>query len=201
MGEGGEHGGPDPTSGHTGNYVYGYNLYGDYPNNLGQRQLTTTPIDCTDMTHVRLGFWRWLGVEHPDYDNAMIKVSPTGSDWIVVWINPTEITDTGWVYQELDISEYADDQPTVYIRWTMGPTDGGWTYCGWNIDDIHILGFKFTLDGDVNGDDKVDLVDLAIILMNYGLTGEDLEGDLDADGDVDLNDLAVVLANYGRVRW
>ena len=31
-GEGGESGYPDPTSGHTGGYVYGYNLDGDYDN-------------------------------------------------------------------------------------------------------------------------------------------------------------------------
>jgi hypothetical protein len=34
----------------------------------------------------------------------------------------------------------ADDQPTVYIRWTMGPTDGSVTYPGWNIDDVSLLG-------------------------------------------------------------
>jgi len=44
---------------------------------------------------------------------------------------------------DLDISDVADDQATVYLRWTMGTTDQGWQYCGWNIDDIEI----FALDG------------------------------------------------------
>ncbi|MBU0638620.1 MAG: hypothetical protein KKB50_07135, partial [Planctomycetes bacterium] len=53
-GGGGEYGGPDPTSGHTGNYVYGYNLSGDYDNNMPERHLTSTPIDCTGLTNMRL---------------------------------------------------------------------------------------------------------------------------------------------------
>ncbi len=53
--------------------------------------------------------------------------------------------------------------------------------------------------GDVNGDGRVDLSDLAILLANYGTTGgaSYQDGDLDQDGDVDLSDLAVLLAAYG----
>ncbi|MHC4889820.1 MAG: hypothetical protein ACYTEO_10220 [Planctomycetota bacterium] len=32
----------------------------------------------------------------------------------------------------------ADDQPTVYLRWITVTTDGSWTYCSWNIDDIQV---------------------------------------------------------------
>ncbi|MDY7107603.1 MAG: C25 family cysteine peptidase, partial [Planctomycetota bacterium] len=45
-GGGGDHGGPDPTGGYTGNYVCGYNLNGDYENYLSERHLTTDAIDC-----------------------------------------------------------------------------------------------------------------------------------------------------------
>jgi hypothetical protein len=55
--------------------------------------------------------------------------------------------------------------------------------------------------GDLNGDNQVDLSDLAQLLGNYGMTsGATYEdGDLDADGDVDLSDLATLLAVYGTV--
>jgi C1A family cysteine protease len=199
-GDGGDHGGPDPTGGYTGSTVYGYNLEGDYSNDMPGRHLTMWPFDCSGLAGVRLSFWRWLGVEHPDYDKARIRVSANGADWVVIWENPTEIADTDWVYQEFDISDVADGQPTVYVRWTMGPTDGGWTYCGWNIDDVRIRGFEPPpLEGDVNGDCVVDIMDLAIVLANYGAPDPTPEqGDLDADGDVDLADLGLVLANYGR---
>jgi len=54
--------------------------------------------------------------------------------------------------------------------------------------------------GGLDGDDDVDLSDLAILLAHYGMTeGATYEdGDLDADGDVDLSDLAALLAHYGE---
>jgi hypothetical protein len=60
---------------------------------------------------------------------------------------------------------------------------------------VHVIG----CDGDLDGDNDVDLSDLAILLANYGMTeGATYEnGDLDGDGDVDLNDLAALLAVYG----
>ena len=54
--------------------------------------------------------------------------------------------------------------------------------------------------GDLDGDNDVDLGDLAQLLGNYGTTsGATYEqGDLDGDGDVDLADLAALLARYGQ---
>jgi C1A family cysteine protease len=157
-GGGGDHGWPDPTSGYSGANVYGYNLTGDYPNNLPERHLTTTAIDCTGVHGVRLRFKRWLGVEQPQYDHAWIRVSTDGSTWTEVWTNEAEIADSSWVDVDLDLAGLADDQPTVFVRWTMGTTDGGWTYCGWNIDDVAIVGFAeevespFFADGFESGD-------------------------------------------------
>ncbi len=142
-GQGGQYGEPDPTSGYTGSNVYGYNLNGDYPNNLPETHLTSEIIDCSGLFNVHLKFWRWLGVEQPTYDHAYVRISNDGTNWITVWQNEEEITDNAWTQMDLDISDVADDQTTVYLRWTMGITDQGWQYCGWNIDDIEI----FALDG------------------------------------------------------
>ena len=137
-GGGGEYGGPDPTSGHTGTNVYGYNLAGDYPNDMAATHLTSPAIDCTGYSAVHLKFWRWLGVEQRVYDRAFVLASNDGANWTTVWENIAEVTDTSWTPMDLDIAEVADNQPTVFLRWTMGDTDGGWRYCGWNIDDIQI---------------------------------------------------------------
>jgi hypothetical protein len=145
-GQGGSHGHPDPTSGHTGDNVYGYNLYGDYPNNLPERHLTSGAVDCSELFAVKLAFWRWLGVEQPRYDHAHVRVSVDGEVWTTVWSNPEEITDNAWVQQEIDISPVASGQPTVYLRWTMGTTDGGWTYCGWNVDDVELWAIECVED-------------------------------------------------------
>ena len=138
-GSGGQHGYPDPSSGHTGSNVYGYNLDGDYPNNLPERHLTTGQLNLSGMYNSQLVFWRWLGVESPEYDHAYIRVSTDGDSWTDVWANDDYVEDSGWTQFICDISSVADDHSQVYIRWTMGSTDGGWTYCGWNIDDIQVL--------------------------------------------------------------
>lgn len=136
-GNGGQYGGPDPTSGYTGYNVYGYNLNGDYENYLPEYHLTSDPFTCSGYSGTKVRFYRWLGVETNTFDHASFSVSNDGGSFHTVWFNPdSETYDGSWVEQEYDISEWADDQETVYLRWTMGATDEGWTYCGWNIDDI-----------------------------------------------------------------
>ena len=139
-GRGGEYGNSDPNSSHTGNNVYGYNLNGDYANDIPQYHLTSLPINCKGLSGVELRFWRWLNVEQPTYDHAYVRVSKNGSNWTTIWQNGSEITDNSWSEQSFDISNIADDEPSVYLRWTMGVTDGSWRYSGWNVDDIEVWG-------------------------------------------------------------
>ena len=142
-GGGGEYGNPDPTTGYSGNNVYGYNLAGDYPNNLTPtRWLTTSAMDCSQITGTTLNFYRWLNVERNSYDHAYLEISSDGLVWSELWANPDSATeDSSWSEFTYDISSVADRQPAVYLRWGMGITDGSWRYSSWNIDDIRIRGF------------------------------------------------------------
>ena len=143
QGGGGEHGNPDPVSGATGSFVLGYNLDGDYENLLPETYLTTGAIDCSALRGVSLRFMRWLGVQIRGFDHASLLVSTDMSRWTTVWSNaevPGDLTDSQWVEVEYDISGIADGESTVYLRWVMGPTNDGWRYCGWNIDDVEIRG-------------------------------------------------------------
>jgi hypothetical protein len=103
--------------------------------------------------------------------------------------------DGAWTVLSYDISDYADNQPTVYLRWGMGPTDYAYTFCGWNIDDIEIWGIEsstecpnaggsasyctadvFPNNGDGiwdsadDGDCVIDISDLGQLLPSYGIT-------------------------------
>ncbi len=142
-GGGGEYGNSDPTGGHTGSSVYGYDLSGDYVNSLPETHLTTTAIDCSNLERVSVKFWRYLNVEQPSYDHAYLRVSSDGVSWSNVWENTAEVTDSSWTEVEYDISDVASGQSAVFLRWTMGTTDTGWRYSGWNIDDVEVWG----LDG------------------------------------------------------
>ena len=194
----------DPASGHTGANVYGYNLAGDYANNMSAYSLTTTALDCSNYTEVQLRFWRWLGIERSPFDNASIEVSSDGADWTTIWSNPDGfIADTEWKYYEYDISDIADEQPTVYIRWTIGATDDGTTYPGWNIDDVEIWAVANppACPADLTGDGLTDLSDLQALLAAYGANDGDANflpgADFDNNSTIDLSDLQTLLSDYG----
>lgn len=157
----------DPASGYTGSNVLGYNLTGCYTNNITTvRYATTTAINCSALSGTKLRFRRWLGLESSQYDHANIQVSDNNSTWTTVWnFSGATLAETSWSLQTYDISAVADGKPTVYVRWGMGTTDGGVTGCGWNIDDVEILGVPLVncgsvALGDVNLDAVVDGLDV-----------------------------------------
>lgn len=152
-GGGGAYGNPDPSSAYSGTNVMGYYLYGDYDNGIPEYHVTSTAIDCSEMSNIQLSFQRWLGVEQSSYDHAYIRVSANGSAWSTVWENSNTISDAAWTPIEIDISALVDFQSNVYIRFTMGTTDGSWQYCGWNIDDLALTGWicEDNPDSDADG--------------------------------------------------
>jgi len=168
-GGGGESmGGPDPNSGYTGNHVYGFNITasGDYCKRMDTPSiLTSSAYDCTGLSAVSLRFQRWLGVGWAPFHNAAVLVSINGGeDWTTVWENSAEITDYAWMPVEIDISQLADDEEQVQLRWMLGPCEPPRetiyeepVYCGWNIDDIQLLAFLT----DCNENGIQDVQDIA----------------------------------------
>ncbi|MBD3222870.1 T9SS type A sorting domain-containing protein, partial [bacterium] len=141
-GAGGQYGNPDPISGFDGPNVLGYALDGDYENDLPEHSLTTGAIDCGELQAVSLRFRRHLNVEQPAYDHAYLRASTDGSTWTTIWENGAEITDDSWQLVEYDLSDIADGEPTLYLRWVMGETDGSWRYSGWNLDEVEIRALR-----------------------------------------------------------
>jgi formylglycine-generating enzyme required for sulfatase activity len=94
-----------------------------------------------------------------------------------------------------------------------GSRGGSWYYISSNLAssardagspsyELFNLGFRVAHSdpGDANGDGRVDINDLTIVLTNYGKTECTWsQGCMDGDptGTVDINDLTIVLANYG----
>ena len=188
---------PDPTSGYSGLNVYGYNLSGDYSNNMASTMyLTTTAMNLQMATGVQLRFRRWLGIESASYDHANIQVSNNGSSWTTVWDHTGgSLSETQWSLQTYDISQTADGRPTVFVRWGMGPTDSSVTYSGWNIDDIELWGIvPGPVLGDLNCDGVSDLNDVGAFVMTlldrdaYQATYPNCLADLaDANGDLSID--------------
>ena len=170
LGLGGDDGQPDPTEGYTGTNVIGYNLSGDYENNLVRKYATTPAIDCTAYENVTLSFMRWLGVEDNLYDYAGVEASNDGTNWTTLWENTVALNAGSWVAVEYDLSTVADASETVWIRWYMGATDDSWQYCGWNIDDVIVMGDvrQFTIDFQTDGTAGASLEGQTSQTVSYG---------------------------------
>ncbi len=142
-GQGGtQHGFPDPTSGATGQNVFGVNLNGDYTaDSTGPYYLTTAPLDFTGVQNVMIEFQRWLNTDFPPYAFADVSVSADGTNWTTIFSNDGgPVTDSAWTNCIYDISSIADNQPAVQVRWGYQATTNAFLYSGWNIDDIGFLG-------------------------------------------------------------
>jgi hypothetical protein len=196
-----QYGVPDPDSGCTGPNVFGYNLSGDYANALTEKYLTSPAIDCKGHQNIHLQFMRWLGIEQPSNDHASIKTSNDNVNWTTIWENGCTVNDNFWAEIDLDISEYAADAQTLYLRWIMGPTDIANRYCGWNLDDVRVVAYDCSifLCGDANSDGAVNVSD-AVSIINYVFVGGDAPdpyeaGDSNCDGSVNVSD-AVYIINY-----
>ena len=127
---------------------------------MAEMHMTTTAIDCTDLAAVSVKFQRYLNVEQPSYDHAYLRVSTDGVNFDAIWTNGGEVADSGWAEMEYDLSAYADGA-SVYLRWSMGTTDGSWLYSGWNIDDVEFWGL-------VSSDDLSPVDDLPVFKMSLG---------------------------------
>jgi len=71
------------------------------------------------------------------------------------------------------------------------------------VNNVYVDGdVKVKLQGDVNGDCIVNVVDLTIVALSYGFfedePGYDPDADLNEDGLVDMRDLVTVASNLGR---
>ncbi len=207
LGQGGtEFGNPDPTSGATGENVYGYNLEGDYPIDIGGPYwLTTGAVDCTGYEQVTLQFERWLNSDWQPWVRASIEVSNDGYDWVQVWENDAgEITDDSWTTYTYDIAAVADDAATVYVRWGHEVLTGGtWAYSGWNIDDIEIWGVPASTQcpADLTGDEQVNIDDIFAVLGLWGACPDPCPpyctGDLTEDCTVNIDDIFAILGLWG----
>jgi PKD repeat protein len=138
---------PAPSGGwgpHTGSHLYGHRLTASTFPLAGTERLTTTALNCAGLEQVTLSFWRRLGLS-PNTP-ASVQVSNDGASWTTAWAASGAVADPHWTKCTYDISAVADGQPTVYVRWSIGPTVNNGCYCwGFDIDDIQIKALALPL--------------------------------------------------------
>ena len=169
-----ETGNPDPATDYTAtadNYLLGYVIGGNYPHDLlVEKEIISPAINCTGQDRVFLKFWRYLNVGSSVSDYARIYVSNDRTNWLLVWENPESGTMDGqWTPVVFDISGVAAGEGSVYVKFTMGPTNSAGGYSGWNIDDLEVtsnpvyptegtMGTEFIIVGSGFGPEKGEVL-------------------------------------------
>ncbi len=135
----------DPTSGFTGDNVYGYNLDGPYENNMPEYALESPSLNLTNGRRTTVSMAFWINIDSSQYDHAKWQISlDAGNHWFDLWENfDYPLMMDFWYPIEVELGSMVDGYSDVRFRWTMGPTDATGVYGGVNIDD-----FKLTMDVD-----------------------------------------------------
>jgi hypothetical protein len=149
-----------------------------------------------------------------------VYVSNDGVNWQLVWwprwhFEQQEWFDYGWGLATHELGPTADNQPTVYLRWSLRLGYIGDTIRtgGWNIDDVSFTRLDcsrvcnhFGFPGDMDCDNDCDFDDITLFVTAIGDTGPAwaakfqalfgapptcsmLNGDFDYDGDIDFDDI------------
>ncbi len=134
-------GGPDAA--HTGDYVYGTVLGGNYGGTEGEFVLTSTPFDLEGLRDVELRYRRWLNNE-PGYDIARIEVSIDENEWTEVWRGFGR--DAAWEEYRLAMPDVVDEASSVWVRFILRQ-DGGGSRSGFYIDDVSFAGESVLVAG------------------------------------------------------
>ncbi len=104
--------------------------------------LESPSIDCSGAARTTLVFRRWASFEGGGNDHAKIWVNND-----MVWTSPAytgeafHTIDIGWTQMVIDISDYADDNNDVRIRFEL-ESDSALHLGGWGIDDVQIVALE-----------------------------------------------------------
>ncbi len=167
-GGGQQHGFPDPLGGNPGDNVYGVNLAGDYPRIATPwLYLTTGPITLNGERGLLVRYQRRLNTDYPPFADASFEASTNGRDWVRLWsVDEAPVTDAQWTAVTHSLAPLGDRLETVHLRWGYRTTPQAWSYSGWNIDEIELLGPGAPAPaGDVNCDERTDFLDIAAFIL------------------------------------
>ncbi|MDX1766308.1 MAG: Ig-like domain-containing protein, partial [Candidatus Saccharimonadales bacterium] len=125
-------------------------------------------------------------------DTVSVNVSASDNiavDRVEIWIDGSlEATlNSGPYAYSWNTTLFADGNHTLLAR--------GYDAAGNFTDDSHTLTIDNPRRGDVNGDKVVDVLDLSILLSQWGNNYPD--ADFDGSGTVDILDLSTLLSEYG----
>lgn len=172
----------------------------------GTATLTSPLLDCSHGPDPHIVYSRWFDnttASGGAADIMRIEISGNGgATWTPLeTVGPTggEVNG-GWITRLIRVADYV--VPSAQVRIRFIPSDEAPQHTvEAAIDDIEIwrAGTPYFCDtasnpADLNGDGRVDGLDLATLLSNWGGAGA---GDVDGDGQIGGSDLAALLGAWG----
>lgn len=129
--------GSGPAAGATGSKIVGFNLSGNYGNNLSVTSATTPPIDCRNTSSLALRFKRWLRTKQND--PVTVQASTDGINWEILWSSSSAVSDFGWREVQYALPAAFAGNSSVRLRWTLASNQSQ-NEIGWNLDDVELIG-------------------------------------------------------------
>lgn len=122
------------------NGIAGVKIGGNATTSLhGPYYFTSPAVNTSSAGTLKISFYRWLNSDYPPFMTNTVEVY-NGSSWVVIWSSAYPgPTDSGWVYQEFDVTPYKN--ANFRVRFSHRIESGGvYTVSSWNIDDFKIFG-------------------------------------------------------------
>ena len=144
----------------TGNFMI---IDSDWPGHVNMdEQLITSSFDCSRYKNIKLKFkhyFRYYSFGPVEIGDVDVKAG-TGT-----WQNVAQYTGKDFSGQvELNISQIADGEPNVQIRWHYYNANFDWY---WGIDDVKLTAAVDPISGDFNADCAVKLNDFSLIARTW----------------------------------
>jgi len=172
----------------------------------GYTSIVSPLYDLSSYDNILLTYFRWftnnLG-DNPSTDHFSFEVSDNGGGtWLS--LEDTSLSDNSWQRKRFILSDYIDLSSEVVFRVTAedvfnnGDFGSGGSLVEAAIDDIslQLLGNTTYLEGDINGDAGVDVVDV-VLLVSFILESAQPDNNefsvSDINGDGVLNVVDIVL--------
>ncbi len=142
-------------------------IYANIANGSADAIFQTPAINCTGRTDVRLEFDQYFIMSSSHPADAVVEISNDGSTWTQLGATLNTVT-VGPEFLEYDISVYASNQATVYVRWVYTDRTAYSNY--WAIDNIEIYAPPAgTKTISANGGDYLNFTEAINAINNCGV--------------------------------
>ena len=162
----------------------------------GSTTLLSPRLDMSGLSSPTLVYWRWYSNNqgsNPGSDSMPVEIS---NDDGATWVQLELVTESQgqWVERRFSVTQYL--VPTAHMRVRFVARDlGSASLVEAGVDDVRVVAedCEPSIPADLNGDGRVNGLDLTILLGQWGSSGS---ADIDGDGVVSATDLTALLAQW-----